>query len=43
MYWARQTEGGDYEIRAVVGEGESYSTPCGVFPGEAFERLYEKV
>jgi hypothetical protein len=41
LYWARENEPGDYEIRAVTREGEGYSYP--VFPKEAFERLYEKV
>jgi hypothetical protein len=43
LYWARENEPGDYEIRAVSREGEGYSYPGGVFPKEAFERLYEKV
>ena len=43
LYWARQTEGGDYEIRAVVGEGAGYSYPAGIFPKEPFEGLYERV
>ncbi len=43
LYWARKNEAGDYEIRAVSREGEGYSYPGGVFPQEAFERLYEKV
>ena len=42
LYWARETEAGDYEIRAVTEEGEGYSYPGGVFSKEAFERLYEK-
>jgi hypothetical protein len=43
LYWARKTAGGDYEIRTLTREGEAYSYPGGVFPGEAFERLYERV
>jgi hypothetical protein len=43
LYWARRNEGGDYEIRAVTGEGEAYSVPGGVFPREGFEEHYEKV
>jgi hypothetical protein len=43
LYWARRNEGGDYEIRAVTGEGEAYSVPGGVFPKEGFEEHYEKV
>ena len=42
-YWARKTAGGDYEIHTVAHEGEAYSYPTGVFPSEAFERLYESV
>ena len=42
LYWARPTSGGDYEIRTLTREGESYSYPAGVFPREAFERLYER-
>jgi hypothetical protein len=43
LYWARENEPGDYEIRAVTREGEGYSYPGGVFPKDVFERLYEKV
>jgi hypothetical protein len=43
LYWARQTSGGDYEIRTLTREGEAYSYPGGVFPMAAFERLYERV
>ena len=43
LYWARKNEEGDYEIRAVTGEGEAYSVPGGVFPREGFEEHYEKV
>ena len=43
LYWARENEPGDYEIRAVTREGEGYSYPGGVFSKEAFERLCEKV
>jgi hypothetical protein len=30
--WARRNEAGDYEIRAVTGEGEAYAVTGGVFP-----------
>lgn len=43
LYWARKAEGGDYEIRTIAREGEAFSYPGGVFPREAFERLYERV
>ena len=43
LYWARRNEAGDYEIRAVTGEGEAYSVPGGVFPREGFEEHYDKV
>jgi hypothetical protein len=43
LYWARRNEEGDYEIRAVTGEGEAYSVTGGVFPKEGFEEHYEKV
>jgi hypothetical protein len=43
LYWARRNEAGDYEIRAVTGEGEAYSVSGGVFPREGFEEHYEKV
>jgi hypothetical protein len=43
LYWARKTAGGDYEIRTPTREGEAFSYPGGVFPKEAFERLYERV
>lgn len=43
LYWARKNEGGDYEIRTVIKEGQGYSYPGGTFSKEAFERLYEKV
>jgi hypothetical protein len=43
LYWARETAGGDYEIRTVARKGEAYSYPGGLFPREAFERLYERV
>jgi hypothetical protein len=43
LYWARHNEEGDYEIRAVTGEGEAYSVPGGVFPKRGFEEHYEKV
>jgi hypothetical protein len=42
LYWARKNEAGDYEIRAVIAEGEGYSYPGGVFSEGAFERYYEK-
>jgi len=40
LYWARVTTSGNYEIRSVAREGEANSYPAGVFPKEAFERLY---
>jgi hypothetical protein len=43
LYWARKIHDGDYEIRTLTREGEAYSYPGGVFPKEAFERLYERV
>ena len=43
LYWARPTSGGNYEIRTLTREGEAFSYPGGVFPGEAFERIYERV
>ncbi len=43
LYWARRNEAGDYEIRAITGEGEAYSVTAGVFPKEGFEEHYEKV
>ncbi len=43
LYWARRAEEGGYEIRAVLREGEAYSYPGGVFPGDTFERFYERV
>ena len=43
LYRARRNEEGDYEIRAVTGEGEAYSVPGGVFPRRGFEKHYEKV
>ena len=43
LYWARPTSGGDYEIRTLSREGEAYSYLGGIFPGAAFERLYERV
>jgi len=42
LYWARNSEAGDYEIRAVTRKGEGYSYRGGVFPKDAFERYYEK-
>ncbi|HKH10994.1 MAG TPA: hypothetical protein VKA73_07600 [Rubrobacter sp.] len=42
-YWARRTAGGDYEIRSVPASLGEPSTPGGVAPREAFERLYRKV
>lgn len=41
-YWARPTATGDYEIRSVPASLGEPSTPGGVMPKEAFERLYEK-
>jgi hypothetical protein len=43
LYWARKTAGGDYEIRTLTRQGEAVSYPGGIFPREAFERLYERV
>jgi len=43
LYWARREQSGGYEIRAVLKEGEAYSSPGGVFPGATFERFYERV
>jgi hypothetical protein len=43
LYWARRNEAGDYEIRAVTGEGVAYSVTGGIFPKEGFEEHYEKV
>ncbi len=43
LYWARENEAGDYEIRAVTREGEAYSVTGGVFPKESFEKHYERV
>jgi hypothetical protein len=43
LYWAKKTAGGDYEIRTPTREGEAYSYPGGIFPMEAFERIYERV
>lgn len=43
LYWARRNEAGDYEIRAVTGEGEAYSVTGGVFPRQGFEEHYEKI
>ncbi len=43
LYWARKSETGDYEIRAVTKEGEAYSVTGGIFPKEGFEEHYEKV
>ena len=41
-YWARPNAVGDYEIRSVPASLGEPSTPGGVMPREAFERLYEK-
>ncbi len=43
LYWARQNEEGDYEIRTVPVSSGEYSTPGGVWPREGFERHYTKV
>ena len=43
LYWARRTESGDYEIRSVPTSLGEPSARGGVFPGESFERLYERV
>jgi hypothetical protein len=42
LYWARRAAGG-YEIRTLTREGEAFSYPAGLFPREAFERIYERV
>jgi hypothetical protein len=42
-YWARRTEGGDYEIRTVPSSLGEPSASGGVFPRDGFEEHYEKV
>ena len=42
LFWARQNEEGDYELRSVPHSGGEHSTPGGIFPREGFERCYEK-
>ena len=42
LYGARRNEDGDYEIRAVTGEGEAYSVTGGIFPKKGFEEHYDK-
>ena len=42
-YWARRTEGGDYEIRSVPSMLGEFSVPGGVMPKEGLEEHYEKV
>jgi len=42
-YWARRTGEEDYEIRSVPSTLGEHSISGGVFPEEAFEKLYEKV
>lgn len=43
LYWAREREDGDYELRSVPTSLGEPSVPGGVMPSEGFERLYEKV
>jgi hypothetical protein len=43
VYPSKETDAGDYEVRAVTGEGEAYSVTGGIFPQEGFEAHYEKV
>jgi hypothetical protein len=42
-YWARRTEGGDYEIRTVPSSLGEPSASGGIFPKDGFEEHYEKV
>ena len=42
-YWARRTEGDDYEIRTVPSSLGEPSASGGVFPKGGFEEHYEKV
>jgi hypothetical protein len=42
LYWARNNEAGDYDIRVVTKKVEGCSFPGGVFSKEAFEGYYEK-
>ena len=43
LYWARQNEQGDYEIRTVPVSSGEYSAPGGAWPREGFERHYTRV
>ena len=43
LYWARQNEEGDYEIRSVPSSLGERSVPGGVLPKEGFEEHYERV
>jgi hypothetical protein len=43
LYWAREREDGDYELRSVPTSLGEPSAPGGVMPAKGFERLYEKV
>ncbi len=43
LYWARRTDGGDYEIRSVPTSLGEPSAPGGTMPRDSFERLYERV
>lgn len=43
LYWARRNEEGDYELCSVPRSEGEHSALGGVFPGEGFERFYEKV
>jgi hypothetical protein len=42
LYWARQNEEGDYEIRTVPVSSGEYSMPGGVWPREGFELHYAR-
>jgi hypothetical protein len=42
LYWARNNEAEEQEIRVVSKKGEGYSYPGGVSLKEAFEGYYEK-
>jgi hypothetical protein len=42
LNWARKNAAGDYEIKALIREGEAYSVTGGIFPKEGFEEHYEK-
>ena len=43
LYWARQNEEGDYEVRTVPVSSGEYSASGGVWPKEGFERNYARV